>query len=1040
MKSRILKELHALSSGKKSDYRKGLMKSCKKSEEEINKQATQLLISILHDYSSFFISTIDSFFQQVIRSFARDIGVHGGYNLELDTSKTLEQAIDNMFLDLSKPENKQLLNWLTEFSEERIEQSESWNLRKNIAELGLEIFKESYQHKAEATTKKLHDRDFLNSYRQKLQQIKSDFEKKVADEASAALQIIAANGLTTESFKGGRNSAMKWLEKLQNKKFDVSNTFLALAEDVSNAYAKSADKSIIETIETAYAMGLQLFLTRLSDYITTDIILYNSAQIVLKHLNTLGILSDLALQIKTLTDEQNTLLISDTNMLLNKIIDNSDTPFVYEKTGLHIDHFMIDEFQDTSTLQWKNFHPLLHNSLSEGKENLVVGDVKQSIYRWRNSDWKLLDEKVMNDFNPEQIHEENLDTNWRSDRNIIAFNNTFFRKAAATLQTKLNEKIMPLLPEYPQLNPLQHRITHAYQHIFQKTRPDAKDGYVKFEFIPKDDDNETWQEKSLNRLPSLLEELQDRGYRPQDICLLVRKNTEEQAIVRKLLHYKTTPEAKADYCYDIMGNEGLMVSSAESVRFVLALLRLFVNPDDNIQHTIVRYQYACIKHGKSSNEALNNCFENKEEQTNGFMSIFTEEERRQLEEIRYLSLFDMVERIIALFDLGSWNNEAIFIQAFQNAIFQYSTGKTADLNSFLTWWEKNGVAQCVSMPDNQQAFRIMTIHKSKGLELDVVIMPFADWSLDSTMRNLLWCEPTKAPFNELPLLPIEYSGKLERTIFSETYFNEQMNQYIDTLNLAYVAFTRAKHELICLTPQTDEKKSGDIEKLNSLSMLIDYCFRTNDQMTTDEVLMSNHVNNETSCFELGTATENILDNLPSTTIDIKIDRYPSISSANRLRIRRQGANMWLQNQEMTDSRLNYGLIMHDILRQMNHRADQENAILSLVRNGRINESDAEFIRKEMEAFWKLPETEAWFAPDTKVLNEATIITPSGNQYRPDRVVVHQNRATIIDYKFGNAEKPAYNAQVRNYMDLITQMNFEVKGFVCYVSLRKVVEV
>ena len=1038
MKSRILKELHALSTGQKSDYRKGLVERFKKSEAEINTRAKQILIAILHDYSAFSVSTIDRFFQQVIRSFARDIGVHGGYNLELDASKTLEQAIDNMFLDLSKDENKQLLSWLTEFAEERVENSEGWNLRRSIVGLGNEIFKESYQHKAEAANRKLHDRAFLTNYRKKLRQIKTDFEKKVVDEACIALQIIADNGLTTESFKGGSRSAMKGLEKLRNKNFDVSNFFFALAEDVSNAYTKSAKSDIIEAIETAYAQGLQHYLARLSDYLTTDIINYNSAQIVLKHINTLGILSDLALQIKTLTDEQNTLLISDTNMLLNKIIDNSDTPFVYEKTGLNIDHFMIDEFQDTSTLQWKNFHPLLKNSLSEGYQNLVVGDVKQSIYRWRNSDWKLLDETIKHDFDAEQIRERNLDTNWRSDRNIVAFNNTFFRQAAALLQSKLNEKIAPLLPVYPQLEHLQQRIEHAYENIHQKTSPKAGEGHVRFEFLSSDNDNgETWKEKSLNRLPSLLEDLQDRGYRPQDVCLLVRKNSEEQAVVRKLLNYKTTTDAKAGYCYDIMGNEGLLIASVASVRFVLSLLRLFVNPNDGIQQTIVRYEHARICQGKSPDEALNGCFEAEDD----FCLLFSDEENRQLEQIRHLSLFDMVERIIALFGLGSWHNEAVFIQAFQNAVFQYSIGKTVDLNSFLTWWDENETAQYISMPDNQRAFRIMTIHKSKGLDFGVVVMPFADWKLDSRMQNILWCEPSEVPFNELPLLPIEYSGKLEKTIFSELYLDEQMHQYIDCLNLAYVAFTRAKHELICFAPKIKDEKSGIVEKVDSLSAMLDFCLRKQMlNLEQDELTLSTHYDDETNSFELGEASKQTVPEPLETTVDTKIDNYPSVSSAERLHIRQQGRDYWLQSQELTDSRLNYGLIMHDILRQINRRSDQENAILSLVRSGRINDEDAVFIRQELEAFWQLPETEDWFSPDVRVLNETSIITPSGSHYRPDRVIFRQNHATVIDYKFGDNENPAYVAQVRNYMDLIAQMNYEVKGFVCYVTLRKCVNV
>ncbi|MFA5045160.1 MAG: UvrD-helicase domain-containing protein [Paludibacter sp.] len=1040
MKSRILKELHALAQGEPSDYRAGLMDKFRMTEEAVNVRAKHILTTILHDYSSFSISTIDKFFQQVIRSFARDIGVHGGYNLELDSSSTLEQSVDNLFLDLSKPENKQLLQWLTRFAEERIEQSENWNMRGNIMELGKEVFKESYQHKAEDTNKKLHEREFLNSYRRSLLQIKTDFEAKVKQTATEALNIIAQNGLMTDSFKGGSRSAMKTLDKLYNGGMDVSATFLSLSEDVGNCYAKSTPQSTISAIESAYNGGLQQRLAKLREFLQIDIITYNSALLVLKHINTLGILSDLAVQIKKLTEEQNSMLISDTNLLLNKIIDNSDAPFVYEKTGIQIDNFMIDEFQDTSTLQWKNFQPLLDNSLSSGKFNLVVGDVKQSIYRWRNSDWKLLDEQILTDFRPEQIHEENLETNWRSDRNIVDFNNSFFFRAAQLLQSKLNENLNPVLPVYPALEALTHKIEHAYSNIHQEKSKNASVGRVQVRFIERDENEDGWKAESLNRLPALLEDLQERGYRPNDICFLVRKNEEEQQVIRKLLNFKTTPEAKDGICYDIMGNEGLLIGASASVRFILGVLQLFVNPADSIQQTIVNYEYARGKQNKTENEALNACFPNEKRVENSFSSLFTRIENEQLEFLQHSSLYDMVEEIISLFNVGSWHNEAVFVQAFQDVVFRFSNNKTADLNSFLNWWKKNGEKQCIATPDNQNAMRIMTVHKSKGLDFKVVIMPFCDWDVDSRMRNILWCEPTVAPFNELPLLPIEYGSKLGQSIFAENYFDEQMHQYIDSLNVAYVAFTRAKNELICLAPAPKKEVEG-LDKVNSLSVLLSACFQVETPgLDTQIIPLTASYNDELKVFELGDPITAVYHDKPSDDINEKVNFYPSVSSSDRLRIRHQSADYWLESQNLTDSRLNYGIIMHDILKQIIHKSDQPKAIRDLVYSGRISEEESKIVKEELQYFWNLRETESWFATDAHVLNETTILVPSGEQYRPDRVLIKGNEATVVDYKFGDKESKTYLQQVKNYMDLITEMGYQTQGFVCYVSLRKVEKV
>jgi ATP-dependent exoDNAse (exonuclease V) beta subunit len=762
--------------------------------------------------------------------------------------------------------------------------------------------------------------------------------------------------------------------------------------------------------------------------------------LVIKHINTLGILSDLAVQIKKLTDDQNTMLISDTNLLLNKIIDNSDAPFVYEKTGIRINHFMIDEFQDTSTLQWKNFYPLVANSLSSGKFNLVVGDVKQSIYRWRNSDWKLLDEKIMTDFRSEQIHEENLDTNWRSDKNIVDFNNSFFYRAAQLLQSKLNENLKAVLPVYPELEVLTHKIEHAYSNIHQLKSPKAATGRVEVTFIPRDENEEGWKAESLKRLPTILENLQDQGYRPGDIAILVRKNEEEQQCIHRLLNYKTTSEAKPGYCYDIMGNEGLLIGASASVRFILGILQLFVNPSDSIQQTIINYEYARGKQGKSENEALNSCFLIGNKTENVFSPLFSSEENTQLEVLQHSSLFDMVEQIISLFGIGTWHNEAVFVQAFQDEVFKYSSTKTADLNSFLNWWKKNGEKQCISTPDNQNAMRIMTVHKSKGLDFKVVIMPFCDWDVDSKMRNILWCKPTVAPFNELPLLPIEYGSKLGQSIFAESYFDEQMHLYIDSLNVAYVAFTRAKNELICLTPAPKKEVEG-VEKINSLSALLATCFQVNTPGLDSKIIpLTEFYKLDKQIFELGEPTRAVYVDKPNTDINKKVSSYPSESSTDRLSIRHQSADYWLNGQQLSDSKLNYGIIMHDILRQITHKSDQPKAIMEMVLSGRISEAESKIVEAEMQHFWNLPETENWFAPNLKVLNETTILTPAGEQYRPDRVLIDGKKATIIDYKFGDRESKKYVQQVEQYMDLITQMGYEANGFVCYVSLRKVQKV
>lgn len=1039
MKSRILEELHTLAQGGESDYRAGIMQKFHLDEDAVNAKAAKILISILHDYSSFSISTIDKFFQQVIRSFARDIGVQGGYNLELDSDDTLQQSVDNLFLELSDASNKQLLQWLTKYAEERIENSESWNLRNNILELGKEVFKESYQHKAEETNKKLHDRSFLAEFRKELRGIIENFEKKLKDKALSAQKILDDNGFNTEDFKGGKNSQMKTFRKIIDGKYEITATFRTFAEAIENCFVKKPSADLVNAFSAVYNNGLQELMLQIVQIVDSETVAYNSAQIVLKHLNTLGILTDLAQQIKKLTEEQNSMLISDSNMLLNKIIDNSDMPFVYEKTGVHIDNFMIDEFQDTSVLQWKNFRPLIGNSLADGKFNLVVGDVKQSIYRWRNSDWKLLDEQLQHDFRPEQLNEENLDTNWRSDKNIVAFNNTFFKHAAVVLQSRLNESLNPVLPVYPALQSLTDKILHAYAQLYQKTSKKAGEGLVNFQFIATEDEDDKWTAQSLDRLPSIIESLQDRGYKPGDIAFLVRTKNEEQKVVQKLLSYKKSSLAREGYSYDILSNEGLLIGAAASVRFVLGILYLFVNPDDSIQQTIVAYEYARGKMGLPENEALNCCFNHKSSAQVRF-PLFTSHENEVLESLLHVSLFDKVEQIIALFGVGNWHNEAVFIQAFQDLVFSYVTGRTAETYSFLKWWEKTGVKKTISAPDNQDAFQIMTIHKSKGLDFKVVIMPFCDWKFEKSstgsIRNILWVQPHQAPFDKLPLIPVEYTQKLGNSIFAGSYFDEQMHQFIDNLNVAYVAFTRAKHELICLAP-APKKMPDDVLRISSLAEMLLFVFGNNIQQP-DELQLNDFYQEDDNNFIMGSPSTYFSKDKEVKENNVRLESYASVNAFARLRVRHQHLDFWLENQEMETSKLNYGIVMHDVLRKIRNRSDQENILAEMVRGGIIAQADVAKIESELNDFWKIPETAEWFAPDVISLTERDILTPSGALYRPDRVIIKGNEATVVDYKFGEKEEKKHVQQVQQYMQLVGEMGYDTKGVICYVALKKLV--
>ena len=512
MKTRIVDELYNLASGRKSDYVELLKSAYSLTEIQVRKQAAQILIDILHDYSAFNISTIDRFFQQTMRAFTREIGLQGGYGIEMDQELVLTTAIDNLLSDLEKPESKDLLGWLLRFAEDKIESGGEWNLRKDIMALSREVFKESYKAFSEAVGRDIEDKKALEDYKNELYGIIRSVEATAKELGERGLAILNKYGLKVTDFKGGSRSPLTLLDRLvQGEMKEPSATFIGLADNLDGCFTKTVSLGTRQIIGCAFEDGLNDCIKGIIS-LFGNLTAYNTAREIVRYYYTLGILTDVSRQIAAYREEKNVMLIADTTELLSKVIEGSDAPFIYEKTGTHVDHYMIDEFQDTSGMQWNNFRPLIEESLAHSRDNLIVGDVKQSIYRFRNSDWKLLDEQVQADFSPEVVHEETLKDNWRSCRNIVEFNNALFTTLPGVLQAVYNEALSVSSLSEEQRAAFFTKIMSAYDKSFQQVPPPfkQKDGHVRIEFLSGDNEKD-WKEEALGRLPGVLEKLQDNG-------------------------------------------------------------------------------------------------------------------------------------------------------------------------------------------------------------------------------------------------------------------------------------------------------------------------------------------------------------------------------------------------------------------------------------------------------------------------------------------------------------------------------------------------
>jgi ATP-dependent exoDNAse (exonuclease V) beta subunit len=1020
MKSRIISELAKLAKGETSPYIELLTSEYKQNEDQIRVRAKQILVDILHDYSAFSVSTIDRFFQQTMRAFTREIGIGGGYNVELDTDKVLREAIDSMLFDLEKNDNKQLLDWLIRFSEEKIENGETWNIRNDIQSLSREIFKEDYKTFSTQVQADISDKKLMDSYKDMLHSCIRSFQSKSQQIGEKAINIIHRSGLSPEDFKGGVrspfNSFLKWAN---GETVTPSATFQGLCNDISKWYTTKTPSDIKNKIEQAYDNGLNDCVNEINNHYDNSLT-YQTAFEINRYFFTLGILGDIDKKIKEYTSENNMMLISDTTELLNQIIQGNESPFIYEKVGLRINNYMIDEFQDTSRMQWENFRPLVKDSLASGNLNFIVGDVKQSIYRWRNSDWKLLDEQLDIDFRPEEINHETLDTNWRSAYNVVDFNNAVFSGGANLLQ-ELYNSILP--PDKEQLySAYSSRIEKAYAEIFQQTPASHLDnaGRVKVQFIDTDEYN--WQEYVLEQLPLQIEELQDKGYKLKDIAILVRTKKEGADIANCLLEYKNLhPDSK--YRYDIISDEALYINNAKSIKLAIALLRYIHNPKNDSLKALAAYEYFKTSSQLKAEDALQKYFSDKEE--------LPKEITDALVRISELPLYEMTEEIFKLFGNAMEDNEQIYIQSFLDTILDYTVRYTSDLDAFLTWWDETGVNKTIFTPDGQDAIRIMTIHKSKGLGFNVVLIPFCNWEIDHKLTTILWCQPKVAPFDQLHLVPVKYSQKLKNTIFENEYFEERLHAFIDNFNILYVAFTRAKNELITFSPKP--KKGG----INNISSLLWECLNSKPEVHDDKyIMLSKSYDEESSTFELGKEYKAKPKKEKSSTEEINIESLPSISFDSKLQLLLKNKYFFTDTGER-----DYGTLMHEIISNIETRDELAKAVDSYYISGDITSKQKDDIIDLLDNYLSEEIVSGWYSGEYRVLNEVQILQPNGKFIRPDRVMIKDGKVTVIDYKFGQKEDKKYIRQVKYYTDQIRKMGYtDVKGYICYITLGKIAEI
>ena len=1011
MKSRILDHLYKFAIGEDSDYLEGLVKTTGKTEEWIRIEAKEILNSILHDFSRFSVSTIDSFFQRVLRSFAREIGLHSGFSIELDHTTILSAAVDDMIS--SATVDTQLKNWLITYAMSNIDEERSWNLKDGIIKLSQELFKEKFKILSIEERSKLEDKKFLLEYIDKIRSITHSFEKKLQDFGKSAGEIYSEFGLSEDHFYRKGQGIPGFIKSLVSGNLKPPNSYV---REIDKDPPRWSTGTIAPQLESAIASGLDIKLREAIHYFDQNIVIYQSARVVLLNIYALGILSDVLHNVHLITTNENSFLLSDAGELLNLITREDQSPFIYEKVGNRYENFMIDEFQDTSIIQWNNFNPLIENSMAEGHDNLVVGDVKQSIYRWRNSDWSILGKVLLGSVDNERIFSEPLTTNWRSRSNIIRFNNALFTIVPEQVDKSLSEETLPV------------SFKKLYAEAIQAD-PSKKDGgFVRLEFIT-DDNEKRWQEVVLERLPHIIESIQDKGYKASDIGIIVRNGKEGGKVLNTLIDYSNNGlKQTAGYNFNVVSNDSLLLSNSPVIDFIVSVISVVNDPKDFINRAIM-LRFFLMSTGNKEAEKVSL---QSDKLIEGSRIWFPDGYEEFLDSIRQMPLFEATESIINFFRLGEYSWNVPFLNTFQDYIVSFTGNKNADIQTFLDWWEQSGKKKSVVLPGNQDAIRILTIHKSKGLEFKVVILPFLSWNLDHlpSKQPVLWVKPGIAPFNELGIVPVKYGKDLDSTIFAEYYKEEKYSVYLDNINLLYVAFTRAKDVLYGFSvdnPRSENTIGGVLK--NALTLIPE------DNGGTEFILRS-HYSEENRVFEYG--------EIPLNKSEIKgkenliSSKYSVSQTMESLKLKLHGENYFSSESQAIRKRINYGKLMHEIFEGINTPADISVAVRKLVLEGKLAEEESAGIEKRVNEMISKPQVLDWFMPDNQVLKEAGILLPTGVTRRPDRVILKNKKTTIIDFKFGE-ENSHYSEQVNQYRNLLLDMGYQnIEAFIWYVDKDKIV--
>ena len=1034
MKLRILSQLYGiwkLLPDSKS-YIDKIKEDLDVTEEYMSERAGIALHNIVHNYSYFRIETIDSFFQSVLRNLARELDLTANLRIELNDYQIERNAVDELIYSLD--ENSELLTWIMEYIRENMDDDKDWNVIGNIKRFGENIFREYYKTNSKKLNERLLEEGFFKQYTSKLRQMRNEAEVEMQNEAAQFFDALNHNGIEIDDLNNGKNGPAGYFIKI--KKGIYNNTIVTkrlqkvLDEGSESSWVKQKSSKETQDIVRELANStLTPLVHHAEDVRQKNWYIYGSAVLTLRHLNQLRLLNSIENKVRMMNVEQNRFLLSDTHTLLHSLIRDTDSPFIFEKIGNYLENIMIDEFQDTSTVQWQNFKVLLEECMSHGEQqgNLIVGDVKQSIYRWRSGDWRMLNniEREFPYLNS-MLNVCSLDTNYRSSRRVITFNNAFFKRASE-LEYAAQKSSTPDTSSPEQLK-------KAYSDVAQKV-PSFCDnhGYVSINLLP----NEDYRQQALQKTAEAVSLLLDSGANYSDIAILVRSNDIIQLIAEFFAN--ELPDVK------IVSDEAFRLDSSVSVNIIVNAMLWLTHPDNILAKAYIAKAYQTYVLKKSEQET-NKLLATAE----GIDSALPCALIDKRDDLLTMPIFELAEQIYTLFNIGNIKGEDAYLYAFYDALTDFIANNTADIDSFVEEWN-DSIAEKTIQASAIDGIRIITIHQSKGLEFEHVVIPFCDWTLEK--GNTIWCTPQVEPYNELPLIPVDFSAsQMKGTIYEFDYNEEHLQNCVDNLNLLYVAFTRAASSLFVIAQRgTPSSRSYIVEQAITDIKLEGSSLDGDPSDKKAELLFSY---GELEIVE--TKAKKKSDNIFTPEVENMNVDMATFSNKVEFKQSNKSRDFVADDDENTDDddrkQLSYiktGKILHYLFSTINTTDDIDTSLAQLEMDGLIEESDTNIkrLRDMLHKRFSNRQVADWFSSRWTLFNECTILdydaaTDTVREHRPDRVMKDEKtgEVVIVDFKFGSP-RPEYVEQVNRYKALTQNMGYHnVKGYLWFVYSNRIEEV